>query len=47
MPSRPGIPATMYSRITKPIVPTTAAVLLRVAVDSSTPMLATANSGIR
>ena len=42
MPSRPGICATMNSRITRPIVPTTAAALLRVAVDSSTPMLATA-----
>ena len=37
----------MYSRITLPIVATTAAALLRVTTDSSTPMLATAASGIR
>ena len=37
----------MNSRITTPIVPTTAAALLRVAVESRMPILATVNSGIR
>ncbi len=37
----------MNSRIVKPTVPTTAAALLRVAVESSTPMLTTVSSGIR
>ncbi len=37
----------MNSRITRPTVPTTAAALLRVAVDSSTPIAATVSSGIR
>ena len=37
----------MSSRITLPIVATTAAALLRVTTESSTPMLTTAASGIR
>ena len=37
----------MNSRIVTPTAPTTAAALLRVTVDSSTPMLATAIRGIR
>ena len=37
----------MSSRITLPIVATTAAALLRVTTESSTPTLTTAASGIR
>ncbi len=48
MPSRPGIGGEdVEQQDHEPIVDTTAAALLRVTVDSSTPIATTVNSGIR
>ena len=46
-PSRPGICATIARISVIPTVPTTAAALLRVTVESSTPMQTTVSSGIK